>query len=332
MGGLVKGFVEPIAKRWSAAMGGPLLLFWLAGTLIVLWRRGGGTHPCRVPEPWAGVSCGIAAQQPVGPIVLSAAALALVVVSAWAASASAPFVLEVLAGRWGTSRPALAHTRRRIVRHRAWRAALAGHSVPPSGLTGDALDAWQVQSGWRGARRRAATARYPRPRDPEPLLPTALGNALISVPAEIRRKYGLELSVCWDPFVKALDAPDREDLTAAATRVFARVQALMCAVATTLWAVLLPGWWPRLLWIAVCGLFVWAAHRALRAGVDAYCLHVGDIFAVRRVRLYRALGIAPPASSAQEVPSGEILSATLSLSLSTLPNGPTSIPYDWSAA
>jgi hypothetical protein len=330
VGGLVKGFLEPIAKRWSAAMGGPLLLFWLAGTLIVLWRRDDGAHPCRTTESWTRVYCGIAAQQPVGPLVLSAAALALVVVSAWAASASAPFVLEVLAGRWGTSRPALAYTRRRIARHRARRAAFARRSEPPAGLSGDALAAWQVQTGWHAARSRAASARYPRPRDPERLLPTALGNALISVSAETRRKYGLELSVCWDPFVKALEAPDRDDLTAAATRVFARVQALMCSAATTLWAVLLPGWWPRLFWITVCVLLVGAAHRALRSAVDASCRHVGDIFALHRVRLYRALGITPPASSAQEVTSGEILSAALSLSLSTLPNGSTPIPYDWS--
>jgi hypothetical protein len=94
--------------------------------------------------------------------------------------------------------------------------------------------------------------------------------------------------------------------------------------------VLLPGWWPRLFWITVCVLLVGAAHRALRSAVDAYCRHVGDIFALHRVRLYRALGITPPASSAQEVTSGEILSAALSLSLSTLPNGSTPIPYDWS--
>lgn len=329
MGGVVKGLIEPIAKRWSAAMGGPLLMFWLAGALIVIWREGASTRPCQASMVPTRTLCTIAGQGSVGTIVLSSTATALFVVSAWALSSSAGFMLEILAGHWGTSRIALAHTRRRTARHRARRTALASVRTAPPGLSGDRLDAWRVQSGWRAARRRAASARYPRPRDPEPLLPTALGNALISLPAEIRRRYGLDMGVCWDPFVKTLEAPARDELTAAATRVLARVQGVICAAAACVWGVLLPGFWPRLVWVAGCSMLVWSAHRALRAGVDAYSRHVGDLFTVHRIRLYRALGFAPPATTADEVHCGETLSAFLSRAL---PPGSASMPYDWPTA
>lgn len=330
MGDLVKGLLEPIAKRWSAVMGGPLLLFWLAGALVVLWMRGSGTHPCRAPKFPAGVPCTIATQRPLGPIVLTAAATAIVVMSAWALSASAGFALEVLAGRWGTSRIALAYTRHRMARHHARRSDLARRrQTPPAGLNGDNLDAWNSQNGWRAPRRRAAYARYPRVSDPQHLLPTTIGNALVSVSAEARRTYGLDLAVCWDPFVKALETPARDELTAAATRVFARVQGLVCAAAAALWAIVVPGVLPRLLWVTTCALLVWGAHRSLRAGVDAYCRHVTGLFAVHRIRLYRALGFTPPATAQDEESCGTTLSAVLSRSL---PTGSPPVPYVWASS
>lgn len=59
MGELVKGMVEPLAKRWTAAMSGPLVLFWLAGALLVALRHGGLPDVCRAgtqgpAEPLAG--------------------------------------------------------------------------------------------------------------------------------------------------------------------------------------------------------------------------------------------------------------------------------------
>ncbi|SHN14543.1 hypothetical protein [Streptomyces yunnanensis] len=330
MGDLVKGLIEPVAKRWSAVMGGPLLLFWLAGGLIVLWRRGSGAHPCRTPGFPVDAPCTIAAQRPLGLILLTAAATAVVAMSAWALSASAGFVLEVLAGRWGTSRIALVYTRHRMARHRARRSDLADRrQVPPAGLNGEDLDAWQSQNGWRVTWRRAAYARYPRVSDYQPLLPTAVGNALVSVSAEARRTYGLDLAVCWDPFVKALETPVRDELTAAATRVFARVQGLVCAAATACWAIVIPGMLQRLLWVAMCALLVWGAHRSLRAGVDAYCRHVTGLFAVHRVRLYRALGFTLPATAQEEVSCGTTLSAALSR---TLRPGSAPVPYEWPSA
>ncbi|WP_405931377.1 hypothetical protein [Streptomyces sp. NBC_00827] len=328
MGGLVKGFLEPIAKRWSAAMGGPLLLFWLAGALVVMWRRGSATHPCHTPEFPAGIPCTIAAQRPLGPILLTAAATAVVVMSAWALSASASIALEVLAGRWGTSAIALAYTRRRVARHLARRKTLSAwrRVEPPAGLSGLDLAAWQSQNGWRATQKRVAYARYPRLSDPQYLLPTAVGNALVSVSAEARRTYGLDLAVCWDPFVRALEAPVRDELTAAATRVFARVQGLVCAAAAAFWAIVIPGVLPRLLWVVICALLVWGAHRSLRAGVDAYCRHVTDLFAIHRVRLYRALGVAPPSTAQDEAICGKTLSAVLSR---TLPTGSAPVPYEW---
>lgn len=310
-------------------MGGPLLLFWLAGALAVAWRRGSGKDLCRLPERHTDVLCSIAAQRPLGPILWAAAATAVIVMSAWALSASAGFALEILAGRWGTSKIALAYTRHRIARHRARRSDLATwRQTPPAGLNGDNLDAWHSQNGWRATRRRAAYARYPRMTDSHHLLPTSVGNALVSVSAEARRTYGLDLAVCWDPFVKALEAPVRSELTVAATRVFARVQGLVCAAGAALWAALIPGVLPRLLWVAVCVLLVWGAHRSIRAGVDAYCRHVASLFAIHRVRLYRALGFTPPTTAQAEADCGATLSAVLSRSL---PTGAAPVPYEWAS-
>ncbi|WP_329173276.1 hypothetical protein [Streptomyces sp. NBC_01477] len=329
MGTLVNGFIEPIAKRWSTAMSGPLLLFWLAGTLVVYWPRGTGSRPCHDPAAPAKPLCALAHQGAAGAALASASATTAVVISAWILTSSATFVLEVLAGRWGTTRFALACTRYGITRHARRRIAFrAGHPTP-SGVTGERLAAWQVQNGWRNARRRAALARYPRLRDPDPLMPTTLGNALVSVPAEIRRQYGLDLRYCWDPFVRALEPSVREELTAAATRVLARVQGVICAVATAVWCVLLPGWWPRLVWLAGCAALTWGAHRALRAGVNTYCCHVRDLFTLHRARLYRALAFALPATTVDEVPCGETLSMFLSRSV---PPASAPVTYSWPPA
>ncbi|MFJ2419281.1 hypothetical protein [Streptomyces brevispora] len=270
----------------------------------------------------------IATQRPLGPVLLAAAATAIIVMSAWALSASAAFALEVLAGRWGMSRIALAWTQLRMVRHHARRSELyaAQEAEPPPGLSVEGREAWLSQNGWRTARKRAAHARYPRRRDRVPVLPTALGNALVSVSTETRRKYGLDLVLCWDPFVKALDAPVRDELIAAATRVFARVQGLMCAAASGFWAILVPGIWPRLLWVSMCAGLVWAAHRSLRVGVDAYCHYVTDVFAIHRVRLYRALGLEPPAVVQDEVSCGVTLNAVLSRGIAA---GSPPIRYEW---
>ncbi|WP_415951283.1 hypothetical protein [Streptomyces sp. KLOTTS4A1] len=312
-------------------MGGPLLLYWLTGALVVLWRRGAGTHVCRTSDSPVSVPCMIATQRPLGPVLLTAAATAIIVMSAWALSASAAFALEVLAGRWGMSRIALAWTRLRMARHHARRSELhaAQEEEPPVGLSAEGRKAWLSQNGWRTARKRAAHARYPRQRDRVPVLPTAIGNALVSVSTETRRKYGLDLALCWDPFVKALDAEVRDELIAAATRVFARVQGLMCAAAAGFWAILIPGIWPRLLWVSMCAGLVWAAHRSLRVGIDAYCRHVTDVFAIHRVRLYRALGLKPPAAVQEEVSCGLKLNAVLSR---RIPAGSPPIGYEWPPA
>ncbi|MGW6208111.1 hypothetical protein ACWF9B_31290 [Streptomyces sp. NPDC055089] len=316
MGDLVKGMVEPLAKRWTATMGGPLLLFWMAGALFVLHRLGPPSDFCGGAGALGRPVCRIAGQGAWGTALLAAALTAVPVLSAVALSAAASPALEVLAGRWGTSAPAVALAHRRTARHAARRERLARRATDRSGpgaLRGDRLMAWRAQNAWRRTGARRAWSHYPRRRDE--LRPTAVGNALHGVAADVERNYGLSLPVCWGPFVECLEETARERLTTSATRVLGRTQALICAGLAPVWAVPLEGAAARVVWLAVCAVCVWGAHRALRSGTEQYCEHVRDVFAVHRVRLYRAAGFPPPASTETEVASGSALTAALAMEL-----------------
>ncbi|MCX5202958.1 hypothetical protein OG897_16055 [Streptomyces sp. NBC_00237] len=321
MGDLVKGMVEPVAKRWSAVMGGPLLLWWLAGLVLVLHQRGGPATACREPGVLLSVPCRLQERGAAGQAVLAAALIAVVVLSALASSALAGPLLEVLSGRWGTSRIAVAVTRVRTRRHRDRRTALRRGRLPAPARAGTDPAAWDVQEGWRAARAAAAWARYPR--RTEDLRPTAVGNALVGLTAEVQRAYGLRLAVCWGPFTEALEQSARDRLATAATRVLGRAQALLCAAAGGVWVFLLPGVVAKAVWLVVCVGCCWGAHRALRAGVDAYCVQVMDAVTVHRARLYRAVGLPLPATTAEERASGESLSRALAMRLEG------AVPHDW---
>ncbi|WP_405402317.1 hypothetical protein [Streptomyces sp. NBC_01104] len=316
MGDLVKGMVEPLAKRWTATMGGPLLLFWMAGALTVLHRFGPPSELCGRTGALGRPVCRIAGQGAWGTALLAAALTAGLVLSAVALSAVASPALEVLAGRWGTSAPAVALAHRRTARHASRRERLGRRAADRSGPgahQGDRLIAWRAQNAWRRTGAGRAWSHYPRRRDE--LRPTTVGNALHGVAAGIERNYGLSLPVCWGPFVECLEATARERLTASATRVLGRTQALVCAVLAPVWTLLLEGVAARVVWLVVCALWVWGAHRALRSGTEQYCEHVRDVFAVHRIRLYRAAGFPAPVSTEAEVASGNALSEALAMEL-----------------
>lgn len=216
------------------------------------------------------------------------------VLCAMGLSAVASPLLEMLAGKWGTSAPVVAFARLRTARHAVRRERLAGRAGDLSGpgdLAGDRLAVWRTQNAWRRTGARRLWSHYPRRRDE--LRPTAVGNALHGVAAGIERNYGLSLPVCWGPFVECLESTARERLVASATRVSGRTQALICAAVAPLWALVLTDAVARLCWLVACALCVWGAYRALRSGVEQYCEHVRDVFAVHRVRLYHAAGFAP---------------------------------------
>ncbi|MCF3178657.1 hypothetical protein IPZ70_01640 [Streptomyces polychromogenes] len=316
MGDLVKGMVEPLAKRWTASMSGPLLLLWLSGALIHLHQRGGPGHACVKPGYLARAGCQIAKQGAPGAVLLTAALAAAVLLSGVALSAVASPVLEMLAGRWGTSAPVVAYARHRTARHARRRAVLDARSraaAAPAHYSPQAQVTWQAQSAWRRDRALRSWSHYPR--RAADLRPTSVGNALVGVCEQIRRDYGFELPVCWGPFVECLDTAARDRLMASATRVLGRTQALICAVAAAAWALLLPGLVAKALWIALCAACAWGANRALRSGTEAYCAHVCDAFAVHRIRLYRATGIEPPATTTDEPRSGKVLTDALAMRL-----------------
>ncbi|MFE1366574.1 hypothetical protein ACFW84_20350 [Streptomyces anulatus] len=317
MGELVKGMVEPLAKRWTAAMSGPLVLFWLAGALLVTHAHSGLSGICRrgsqgLAEP----ACRLMSQGAWGVVLAATAATAIIILCALGLSAVASPLLEVLAGKWGTIPPLMALALRRTTCHAARRKRLDAQARDLSGpgnLVGDRLAVWQIQNAWQRTAARRMWSHYPRRRDE--LRPTSVGNALHGVAAGIDRNYGLSLPICWGPFVECLESTARERLIASATRVLGRTQALVCAAAASVWAVALPGALAPLCWLAGCALGIWGAYRSLRSGVEQYCDHVRAAFAVHRVRLYRATGFAPPASTAEEVERGRLLTSALAMEL-----------------
>lgn len=150
-----------------------------------------------------------------------------------------------------------------------------------------------------------------------------VGNTLQALCERVALAYGWELQFCWAVFGEALDPGVRDRLAASATAVMARVQAMICAVAALAWTALMPGWWPKVVWIALCLAVTAAAHQSLRINLDRYANQVWETVTAHRVRLYRVTGMPLPTDTRQERQAGERLSAFLRRDLTS------PAPLDW---
>ncbi|MFH0245775.1 hypothetical protein ACGRHY_25910 [Streptomyces sp. HK10] len=322
MGDLAKGLVEPLARRWSRAMGGAVVCFWLVGVVLYLAR----TPPGRLGSgcdgaPGAHPACLVTRHGGFGIGVAATVALGIVVVSALLTVWLAPGVLNVLSGAWPDVPPLRWWARRRIEAHRERRRKLVETMRP---ATDDVLTV-----------RRAAAASVARRRCPKgsaALQPTRIGNALAAAEQRVEERHGLDLELCWRPLVQVVDQTARARLETASSLIVARVQTVLFAAGLLVWTSLLPGWWARGAYAAGCLLLVLLTCRAVAGAVDAYCDAAEDTFLLHRAGLYRALGFPCPTTTRDERNQGRELSKYLAKrSLPPVafdwPDPPAPVPY-----
>jgi hypothetical protein len=313
MGDLAKGLVEPLARRWSRAMGGAVVCFWLVGLVLCLARTPPRRLDCaRDDAPGARLVCLLTRHGGFGIGVATAVALGIVVVSALLSVWFAPGVLNLLSGAWPDVPPLRWWARRRTEAHRARRGNLVRALQP---ATDDVLAVRRA-----GA---ASVARRHYPKGGTTLQPTRIGNAVAATEQRVAERHGLDLELCWRPLVQVIDQPARTRLETASSLIVARAQAVLCAAALLVWTPLLPTPWARAGYAAGCLLLVLLACRVVAGAVEAYCDAAEDTFLVHRAALYRALGFPLPTTTRTERAHGGELSKYLAK------RALSPVTYDW---
>ncbi|MER6471000.1 hypothetical protein [Streptomyces collinus] len=316
MGDLAKGLVEPLARRWSGAMSGAVVCFWLVGIVFYL----AGTPPRRIDCGGDNASeahpvCLLTRHGGFGIGVATALALSIVVMSALLTVWCAPGVLNLLSGAWPDVPLLRWWAQRRIAAHREQRGRLVT-AMQPS--TNNVLQARRAAA--------ASAARRYYPKGSATLQPTRIANALAAAEQRVADRHGLDMELCWRPLVEVVDPAVRTRLESASSLIVTRAQAAPCAAGLLAWAWLLPVWWARGVYAACCLLLVGLACRAVTAAVETYCDAVEETFLLHRVSLYRALGFPLPTSTQAERSQGQDLSRYLAKRI--LPP----VAFDWTAS
>ena len=314
VGEMLAALVDPLFSRWRNTALGLSFSCWLVVVIVFLL-----THPPSAAEctrlrtaghPW----CALVGRHPIGPWVLAAAGLGVVVSSALLCTALAPAVLSVATGTAVPRRPLAQLHYRRLSR-------LTERLQEHSPVT--------VRGRQQQARIESALLRYPRPRDGGDIWPTAAANALSALRERTRIGLGLDLTVAWAPFVAALPDADSAKLI---DRSLAVLRQFEPVVPVALLAVLAAWIWPHsalgaVVWTLGCLLLASALYvrsvRAIYKWIDA----VEAQILLHRFQLYRSLGYIPPPDSAAEVSHGQALTTYL-WSLRREQSAPA-ITYHW---
>ncbi|SDL93996.1 hypothetical protein [Nonomuraea jiangxiensis] len=209
-------------------------------------------------------------------------------------------LVRLFEGYWGGSRPAawlaalLTHRQRLARRRLAERAELDPDATT---VPADAADADRLRR-----------ARYPN----EPLLPTALGNALRAAEQGAGRPYGLDAVVVWPrlyPLVSDRQravVEDRRDQVDLAVRMSATFALVAVVTGALLWRH--PTWW--LVPLAASGLAV-LAYRAAVAAAVAFGEALRVAFDLHRFDLLTALHLPLPRGIENERGQNQRLSTWL---------------------
>jgi hypothetical protein len=310
---LIGGLSEPFTKRWGTEAVGASLVFWATGVVVYLLTRPGSGLGCPDDGVPGALVCRLAGYGSLGAVAGTVIAASVVVGSSLLVAAVAPWALRLLAGSgWPRWSLVTALTRWRLRRHQRRRGRLARIGSPVAGGSADSptiervlLHRSQV-TAWAGLRWYPGDAA-----DAAVLSPTRIGNAFAAVSQRIGDRYGLDLAVVWEPLLAVL--PDHlHGRLAEQSRVLTnRAQGLVWPLAGLAWLPL-TGSVP----VAVGGVVVVVAlasiaYALLCGAVRCYCDLVEGVVSTNRVLLYRAVGFAPPASSAAEPADGARLSAYL---------------------
>jgi len=307
---LVNAVLESWSGRWRSAAFGAATMFWLTSATIYLLLHGISPTVCKDPA-YKPIWCHADVQPSIavtGPLV----AVAVVIGSALLANRLAPGVFDILTGgswlrrRWLWPIAWLGCQWRHWRRNRLNLAVTTPHSNPTVN--------WLRQVR-RHRHEWLLRNRYPRG---PVVLPTRIGNSFHSVDQRVHLMYGLDLESTWGPLVAVLPEESRKSLTDQSTVIVLRVQALIFALATPAWALLLLDGHASpvpagIIWLAVAivAAVLAVSARGVASASDEYADLALTIVRLHRMRLYDALGFARPTTDTIERVAGQRLTSYL---------------------
>jgi hypothetical protein len=301
---LIGGLAEPLAKRWGGEAVGASLVFWAAGALLFMLGRSTPQLGCPSRGPAGSLVCRLAGYGVLGLAVGTVLAAAAVIGMSLAVSAVAPRVVRLLSGAgWPARGPVRPFVRWRVRRQRRRRSSLARVATGRPQRAG-------------GEERAAAYDRlrsYPGANSA--LAPTRVGNAFVALGQRIADRYGLDMATVWEPLLAVLSDHVQGRLAEQSRTVTARAQAVTWAAAAAIWTPLAPGLPSTVAWLAGSAALASVAYLLLLDAVRFYCDLVEGAVSTHRILLYRAVGFAPPGSTAAERSCGEQLSSFLGAGL-----------------
>jgi hypothetical protein len=274
-----------LAERWVAVVLTPAFVFWAAGLLAWVDRRGWS-------DGWRAVGDWIAALSSAEQLALLVGTLLGVTISGVIVQRLTRPLIRLLEGYvWP------AFLRRRLVERQAERIGRdeRRHQELSRELAEGTTTHAAEYAGLDTRLRRVPT-------DPADRMPTRVGNILRAAERWPFHKYGLDPVKCWTALWLALPQEARTELGEARGRLDGAVAALAWALLACVWVVW--AWWAL-----PAGLVAAAAvHRGwVVSSAEAYGALLESTFDVHRWRLYEALRLEPPSSAADERAHGEAL-------------------------
>jgi hypothetical protein len=290
---LVTELINPFASRLMATVSLASVVFWTVGVTLFYRLHPGPISLC---EEGGQQLCGVLSGKWASAVVpLLAFAVAALVVSAMVMAGSY-LTLDLLHGRsfwwhgigtWRQERARYAHGER----DRAGRDNRTKW-YPYGPLTDDDVDLIQ---------------------------PTRLGNIFAAAHQRIVERNGLHLGSCLRLLRHVMVDDKRADLDRTLAELARRVQLLEWLVLGAVWFLLLPATTAKVIWVLGCLLAVAWMYREVCTKAMEYCDELETVVLLNRYKLYRAVGLAPPASTADEPKMGRDLCAYLDRRESAVP-------------
>lgn len=290
---VISELLSPFTSRFATSAIGALAVFWILGLLLFY-----GLHPQPLPGcPRGGQDiCGLLSGQWPAAARTAGVLLVLVVFSLGMVFSRASELTRFLCGTtWRHTRILIAW--QEVLRHRTIR---RNGGRPESVYPSQPDPATPVMPVER--RNRSRLRSYPHGPDVD-IAPTTLGSIFVAMSQRIGDKHGLRLVSCWHLLMLVIPDKDKADLRVKTAAVLFPAQGFIWSVASAIWAALLPGLLPKILWVVVCFFAAYLAYRRMRSQAQEYCDMIEAVVVAHRKALYEVSGFAAP-TPAHETTAG----------------------------
>ena len=288
---VIEELLHPFVKRLAMSAISALVMFWAIGMLLFHFFHPQQFWICRT----GGADlCGLLSNDAKRVTVAGLFLLAAVTASSLLVFSRAAETTQFLSGvNWSLLR----HLGIRLqegARRRATNRAHPNREIAPDTPTGRRATSKDGRGAWRRyphGSPRLAHGDPPRPHDMA-LEPTLLGNVFAASQQRVMVDNGLRLDRCWHVLLVTLPPTELAQLQVGSATLLSRTQTFIFCVATSGWAVWLPGWL-KALWIPVWLVIAYFSYRGMCAAAGRYCATMEGVISTNRSLLYEKLELPP---------------------------------------